>query len=187
MRKSESKRRFGPEMLRIGTTMGVPEVLRDLGADPVQILAEVGIDQNLFDNPNNQISFMARGRMIEHCARRTACPHFGLLVGQKAGLASFGLVGLLAQYSTDIGTALSSLVRFMHLHVKGATTALRLDSGLAAFEYQIYHADVPGNDMVGEGAVAVAFNVMRDLSGDAWSPVEIRFAHRKPQSQRPYL
>jgi len=173
-------------MLRIGATIGVPEVLRSLGEDPTEVLAEVGVDLELFDNPNNQISYLARGRLVEHCARRTACPHFGLLVGQKSGLASFGFVGLLAKYSPDVGSALRSLVRYMHLHVRGATTTLAVDSGLAVLEYQIYQTRALGNDQVGAGAVAVAFNFVRDLCGNDWEPVEVRFAHRKPEDMAPF-
>lgn len=166
--------------MRIGATIAVPEVLRSLGADPVEVLAEVGIDIDLFDDPNNRISFLARGRMMAHCAKRTGCPHFGLLVGQRAGLHSLGLMGLLAKYSPNVELALGSLIRYLHLHVRGATTALSVDSGLAVFEYQIYQAGALGNDQVGEGAVAAAFNILRDLCGDDWKPIEVRFAHRKP-------
>jgi len=173
-------------MLRIGATMGVPEVLRSLGHDPALVLPEVGIDLELFDNPNNLISFTARGQMIAHCANRTGCPHFGLLVGEQSGLASFGMVGLLARYSQTAGDALRSLVRFMHLHVRGATTTLAVDSDLAVLEYQIYHPRVPGNNQVGQGAVAVAFNVIRDLCGSDWLPVEVRFAHSRPEDIAPY-
>jgi len=173
-------------MLRIGATMGVPEVLRSLGQDPAVVLAEVGIGLELFDNPNNLISFKARGQMIEHCANRTGCQHFGLLVGQQSSLDSFGMVGLLARYSKTAGDALRSLVRFMHLHVRGATTILTVDSDLAVLEYQIYHSRVPGNDQVGEGAVAVAFNILQELCGTDWAPVEVRFAHRRPVDQAPY-
>ena len=81
-------------MLRIGPNIGLPDVLRSLGADPVKVIAEVGIDHELFDNPNNLISFKARGRLMAHCAERMSCQHFGLLVGRQAGLRSLGLAGL---------------------------------------------------------------------------------------------
>lgn len=166
--------------------MGVPEVLRSLGKDPAEVLAEVDLDLELFDDPNNRISFLARGRMMAHCADRTGCKHFGLLVGQRSGLFSFGFVGLLAKYSPDVGTALNSLVRYMHLHVRGALTSLVADSDLAVLEYQIYQPHALGNEQVGEGAVAVAFNIVRELCGEGWEPVEVRFAHRKPEDVKPY-
>ena len=53
------KKKVEQPMLRIGATIGLPEVLISLGADPAKLLAEVGIDLELFDNPNNLISFQA--------------------------------------------------------------------------------------------------------------------------------
>lgn len=166
--------------------MGVPEVLESLGMDPAEVLAELGLGLELFDDPNNRIAFAARGRIMEHCAERTGCPQFGLLVGQKAGLSSFGLVGLLAKYSPDVGSALNSLVRFMHLHVRGATTTLAVGSELVELEYQIYQAGARGNDQVGAGAVAVAHNILCDLCGKEFKPIEARFAHREPEDVEPF-
>lgn len=185
-RQRTHKRKTAQPTLRIGATIGVPEVLQDLGTDPAEILAEVGVDLSLFDNPNNPISYVARGRMLAHCATRTNCPHFGLLVGEKADLSSFGIVGLLAKNSADVETALRSLVRYMHLHVRGARVNLTADGDLVVLEYQIYQARVQGNDQVGDGAVAVAFNLVRDLCGNEWTPVEVRFAHRLPENVSPY-
>ena len=186
MKRPDDKHGNSIAMLRIGATMGVPEVLRDLGANPTEVLAEVGLGLELFDDPNNRIAFAARGRMMEHCAKRTRCPHFGLLVGQKAGLKSFGLVGLLAKYSPDVGSALNSLMRFMHLHVRGATTALYVGPELAELEYQIYQAGARGNDQTGAGAVAVANNILRDLCGNDFKPIEARFAQREPADVEPF-
>ena len=80
-------------MLRIGPNIGLPDVVRSLGADPVKLMAEVGIDHELFDSPNKLISFKARGRLMAPCADQTSCPPFGLLVGRSAGRRSVGLAG----------------------------------------------------------------------------------------------
>ena len=173
-------------MLRIGPNIGLPDVLRSLGADPIKVMAEVGIDHALFDSPNNLISFKARGRLMAHCAERTSCQHFGLLVGRQAGLRSLGLAGLRSKYSSDVGSALNNLIRFLHLNVRGATTSLATDSGLAALEYQIYHTQARCNDQVGGGAVAVMYNILRELCGEDWRPIEVRFAHRKPVDEAPF-
>ena len=74
----------------------------------------------------------------------------------------------------------------MHLHVRGARATLTTESGMAMLEYQIYQPNTPGNDQVGDGAVAVSFNIMRELCGADWKPVEVRFAHRKPEDITPY-
>jgi AraC-like DNA-binding protein len=179
--------RTAPETtVRIGPTMAIPAVLRSLGADPGEVLAELGLDLQLFDDPDNRISYAARGRLLAHCAARTGCRHFGLLVGQQAGLQSLGLVGLVAKYSPDVGTALRNFVRHSHLHVRGAAPTLELDGDSAMLGFETYEPVLEATDQIAAGAVAVLFNVLRALCGPEWKPVEVRFAHRKPGDVGPF-
>jgi len=186
MAKQTASRRPTEAMLRVGPTMGLPAVLRSLGADPAEVLTEAGFDTRLFDDPDNVMSYTARGRLLAHCVERTHCPHLGLLVGQHGGLHSLGLIGLLVKYSPDVGTALRNLVRYFHLHVRGAVPTLTVEGGAAIFGYQVYQAGASAVDQAGDGAVAVIFNIMRELCGPDWKPSEAWFAHRKPQNVEPY-
>jgi AraC-like DNA-binding protein len=170
----------------VGASLAIPAVLRSLGADPAKVLAEAGVDFELFDDPNNMMSFAVRSHLLAHCAARMDCPHFGLLAGQQNGLHSLGLVGLLVKSTPDARTALRSLVRYTHLHVTGAAFDLAVDSGTASLSYGIYVPYVAGHDQTGDGAMAAFFNVMRELCGPEWRPLEVRFAHRRPSDVRPY-
>lgn len=172
--------------LRIGATIALPEVLRGLGADPAEVLAEAGFDLALFDNPDNRISFRERGRLLAHCVSRTGCQHFGLLVGQQAGLHSLGLAGLLVKYSPDVETALRNLTSFFHLHVRGAVTSLTVDGSSALMAYSVIQAGVEGNEQVGDGAVAAICNVLKSLCGPQWRPRRVLFSHRAPEDLGPY-
>lgn len=167
--------------IRVGTVLAVPDVLRQLGADPAGVLGAVGLGLELFDNPDNRISFAARGRLFSHCVATTGCPHFGLLVGRQAGLQSLGLIGLLAKYSPDVGSALRSLVRFFHLHNRAATIELAVDGERSTLSYDAGQPDGEAADQIGDGVVAVMFNIMRGLCGGDWAPIESRFAHRPPE------
>jgi AraC-like DNA-binding protein len=149
-------------------------------------LNEAGLELDLFNDPENRISFVARGRLFSHCVARTGCPHFGLLLGQHAGLHSFGLVGLLVKYSPDVGTALRSLVRHYHLHAGGAAPALAVDGDRAMLSFGIYQPHIEAAEQIGDGAVAVMFNVMRGLCGPGWQADEARFAHRRPEDVAPF-
>jgi AraC-like DNA-binding protein len=173
-------------MLRIGATMGLPAVLRGLGVDPAPLLAEVGLELSLFDNPDNLLSFSARGRLLQHCVARTGCAHLGLLVGQRSGLQSLGLAGSLVKYSPDLETALRSLVRFFRHHTRGARATLTLDGQLAYFGYRIDQPRTAGMDQVGDGALAVMLNIMQSLCGPGWKPSQVTFAHRKPDNVEPF-
>jgi AraC-like DNA-binding protein len=164
----------------------IPEVLRSLGADPADVCAEAGINVALFDDPNNLISYRAASRLFRVCVERTGRPHFGLLVGQKSGLNCLGFVGLLVKYSPDVEIALRRLVRYMHLHIRGAVTTLEVSGKRAIFRYEIYEPDAEATDQIGDGAVATMYNIMLELCGPNWNPLEVRLAHRKPDDVAPF-
>ena len=166
--------------------MALPAVLRSLGADPAQVVAEAGLDLALFNDPDNLISYAARGRLVSHCVARTGCQHFGLLLGQQGDLHSLGLVGLLVKYSPDVETALRSLVRYTFLHVRGAATSLAVDGDMVMLSYEVHQPLAEVTDQVGDGAVALLFNIMRSLCGADWKPAEVWFAHRKPSDGAPF-
>jgi AraC-like DNA-binding protein len=170
----------------MGTALSIPALLRPLGANPEEVLAEVGYDLKLFEDPENRISLAAHNHIVGHCVTRTGCRHFGLLVGQQDGLHSLGLMGLLVKYSPDVGTALRSLVRYMHLHVRGATTSLDVNGGSAMLTYEIHEPGVEAVDQVCDGAVALMHNIMRELCGPDWRPTEAWFAHRRPDDVGPF-
>jgi AraC-like DNA-binding protein len=172
--------------VRIGPICGVPAVLQSLGHDPAEVLGEIGVDPRLFDDPDHLISYAVRGRILGHCAAKTGCRHFGLLIGAHGGLEGFGIVGLLARYSTDVATALQRLVGYLHLHVRGAAANLYVAGDLATLRYDILQPDVDAVDQLGEAAVATMFKILRGLCGSDWRPIEIRLAHRAPPNLRPY-
>jgi hypothetical protein len=46
---------------RIGVAAAIPAVLMNLGADPAEVLAEAGVDHKLVDDPDDLVSYAARG------------------------------------------------------------------------------------------------------------------------------
>ena len=186
MSKPAPKHPAANAIVRIGTVASIPAVLRELGASPESVLGKAGIEPALFENPDNVISYKARGRLLRVCVEQTKCPHFGLLVGQKAGIESLGLPGLLAKYSPDVETALCNLVGAMHLHVRGATVDFSVDTRTAILRYDVHEPDAEASNQIGDGAVAIMHNVMLSLCGANWKPIEIWLAHRQPENLRPF-
>ena len=183
----KARRNLGEATLRVGGALEIASVVRDLGIDPLEMLIEAGIEPSLFDDPDNLITYRARGRLMTRCVVRTGCPHFGLLVGQRMNLQSLGLVGLLARNAPTVEAALRSLVTFLHLHARGAVMDLTVDPGLATLSYDAYQPAVEATAQTGDGATAMMLNVMRTLCGSDFQPIEARFAHGKPDGNSLYL
>lgn len=173
-------------VLRVDIIMHVPALLRGLGIDPQALLAELGLAPGTFADPTNTISFASLGRLTALVVRRTGCAHFGLLIGQGAGLGSIGLVGRFAQSAPDVGTALRSLMSHFHLRDRGAVLSLSASGGSATLGYDIYQSGIEATDQICDGAIAIAMNAMRTLCGRGWRPSEVRFSHAIPADPHPF-
>jgi AraC-like DNA-binding protein len=172
--------------LRIGGPLAIPEVLLRFGVDPGEILASVGLDAGIISDPENPVPCASLGRLISACVARTRCRHFGLLVGERGGPASLGLVGLLIRQAPDVGTALRQAALYLHLHDRAAVVVLSAQDGVARIAYAIYAPGVESSDQIGEGAIAITCNVVRSLCGADWAPTEVLLAGRRPADVRPY-
>jgi len=173
-------------MVRVGASIALIPVLESLGANPDRLLTEAGADRSLFDSPDNWVSYKARNHWVAHCVERTGCRHLGLLVGQRNHLHSLGLIGLLAKYSPDVESALRSLVRHFHLHLRGGSATFSVEGRAAMYGFESWVPGAEANEQVEDAALASAFNFLRTLCGTDWNATEVRFAHRKPEDVRPY-
>jgi AraC-like DNA-binding protein len=170
---------------RISTMYAVPLVLESLRVDPGEVLGEVGLDAQLFEDTNNLIPDERVGPMLLHCAARTGREDFALRVGAQARLDSVGLVGALAASAPDVGTALRVLSRFLGLNDGAAIASVGAEGRFGSLTYAVYESIV-GTGQLYQLVGAVAFNVMRDLCGPEWTPAEIRLPCRRPRDVRPY-
>lgn len=97
-----------------------------------------------------------------------------------------GLLGFVTRHSPDVETALRNLVRYTHLHVRGAVTTLAVHGDLALLSFDVVLPHLEANDQTGDGSMAMFFNIMRALCGPDWQPIEVRFSHAQPEDVRPF-
>ena len=185
MRKTAAHQPVNPTV-RMASVLAIPEVLRSLGANPEEVLGELGYDLKLFDDAENRISYAARNQILSHCAARTGCPDFGLRIGQHNGLHTFALMGLLVKYAPDVATALRSFVRIARIHVQGASVNLAVEGNSAMLTWQVHEPGMEAIDHIGDGALATLYNIMHELCGPDWRPTEAWFAHRIPADVGPF-
>lgn len=174
-------------MLRIAPLGAVPDLLRSFGVAPGPLLQQFGLSEAaMFQDPDATMPFAAAGSLLKACAQTTACPHFGLLVGQRGDIASLGAIGLLLRNAPDVKTALNELVTNLDLHDRGATTFLEVSDKRAVLRYEIYEHGVEGMDQISDCAMAIGLNIMRALCAPNWTPTEVRLRHQQPVAIEPY-
>jgi AraC-like DNA-binding protein len=167
--------------VRIAPLMGLPAVLEHFGVDPQSLLGEFGIDPDAFRNPENRIAYARVGRLFGRCAQVTSCEHFGLLVGERAGITSLGAVGYLALSAQDVYSALRILQQRYHLADGGGTITLERVGRHVSFGYEIVEPGVENADQLVLAAVAIGFNIVRTLCGPQWAASDVQLSMHAPR------
>jgi AraC-like DNA-binding protein len=175
-----------PGYIHLGVAKEIVPTLRDLGIEPDPVIREVGLDPRLFDDGANVIPFAALGRLLTLCVARTNCPHFGLLVGQRATILSLGLVGRLMLHSETVGDALRALVANLSIQNRGAVPSLTIGDDVALFTFSVYHRAVENADQISDGSIAVTVNALRTLCGSDWNPTEVLLPRASPTDPEPF-
>jgi AraC-like DNA-binding protein len=184
---ASTMRAAAPGDLRLGVASGIWTALRDLGADPEQVIADGGHAPRIFDDSATLISHAALGRLYRHCAERTNCPHFGLLVGEKASLSSLGLVGMLMKSSDTLGEALRVLEAYLRIINRGAVVRVEADAEIVVLSYSVYEpGGGEGVAQFSDGALAAALRVICELCGTQLEPSEVLIPRRPPADLEPY-
>jgi len=182
----------GPErpaprgFIHLGVANEIYGVLQDLGVDPDAIVAEAGLDPRLFDNPRNLISVFVLGNFLHLCAKRTNCPHIGLLVGRRTTLDALGLVGSLMRASETLGAALRALEVHLKIQNRAVVVYLEVESGVAVLSFAPCEAMGDGARYICEVELAATVWAMRELCGPDWAPSEVLIPRREPADAGPY-
>lgn len=171
---------------RVGGFTAVPALIRQLGADPLSILTDIGLTPDSFDRPEQRIPYTAMGKLFHEAASRTACLHFGLLCGRAWHLSDLGLVGEVVRNSPTAGRALRMLTVHQHLNSDGGLVFLLQRDGAADIGYAVYQPGVDGASQIYDMVMAGYCNFLHELCGPDWTPSEVFFPHAKPANVDPY-
>ena len=172
---------------RVGFLSAVPGMLRDFGVDPTSVLASAGLSANALDDPEARIPFASMGLLIEAATRATKCEHFGLLVGQKIGAASLGLIGELMSHAPTLRVALRDVAIHQHHNSRGAVAYLLECDDQALFGYAIYHPGTRAQFQIYDGAAAAGFNIIRQMiPAESLHETEVLLSRAAPEDPEPY-
>jgi AraC-like DNA-binding protein len=183
---SASRRTIPPGYIHLGVSKEIAPLLRELGFDPNSLICEVGLNPRLFEDGTNVVPFAALSRLYTLCAAHTHCPHFGLLVGQRATILSMDLVGRLMQHSETVGAALEEFVSNLGVQDRAVVGSLTSSDGMALLTFAVYQPHTESAEQITDASLAIAVNALRSLCGPEWRPTEVLVPRVTPASLEPY-
>jgi AraC-like DNA-binding protein len=156
------------------------DVLRSLGADPAQILENVGLEPNLFVNLERTILYSDL-ELLSEAMRATGCRDLGLHVGILQGIDAAGLVGLVSMNSPTVRDALGVIVAGLKTTDGGGAVMLAVRDDVATLGYSVIAGGVKNAEQFCDASVAILLNAMRQFCGMRWCPDRVYLMNEPPE------
>src|SRR4051812_20436797 len=102
-------------------TTGLLDRIVAAGANPDEILSTAGLQRSHLAKAEGLIPTSAFARLLTDVARATGDPYFGLHFGEQFNLKHVGALSYVVLNSPSIAAAVDNVVRFLHIHNRGAT------------------------------------------------------------------
>ncbi len=176
-----------PGEVRLAPLRSIAGLMREMGHDAAQTLAECGLEASALDEPGRSVPFHVAAALVQRAAWATGRKDFGLLIGQRFEIDDLGLLGQLIWRAHTVGEALHDLQRFIHLQDRGSVTYVNvLDDGTVVFGYSILDPITPGVGLAYDTVMAIAMKILRTVCGPRFKAIEVCLAHAAPEDVAPY-
>jgi AraC-like DNA-binding protein len=166
------------DLVRASALRGFESLVRDLGGDPVPLLAQARLAPERLADPEAFISYGAIGRTLERAARELACPDFGRRLGRRQGVEVLGPVALVGRHARSAEEAVRQMARYFHVY----TSALRADlvdigNGRYRYVLDVRAPRSPGTVQAPERSLGIALRLLEELTGSGARPLRVFLPH----------
>ncbi len=153
-----------------------------LGADPVKLRDDVGIEASALDELDRRVPPTQLRTLWGEAAARTGEESFGLrLVELSRPYPPDHVLGYAVMTSATLGDAYRRVVRYVRLVDGSLSVSLDLEGYCAHVRLGVHASEGPGRHGV-EYALGMLYEPGRRTMGDAFSIREARFEHGAPRS-----
>lgn len=175
-----------PPLQRIGPLAKAAQLLGEHGFDIADALDGLGVTIEDLGSPDNYIPFQQAIRLLDRCAEISSIPHFGLLLGSTSGLAEIGMAGQLMAAAPTLRDALIAFVGVQPGYSSGASFYITSLGDEWILGYNAYVPQATSSHQIYDLVMAVACNVIEELTSSSVRPLEVLVCHTLPENRRPY-
>ncbi len=154
-------------------------VLERGGIDVPRLVAEVGIDPRVLDDPDERVPAERMFRLLEHAARLTGDDALGLHAAEAIPFGAFAVLDYVAASSRNVGEGLERIARYYSLVHNRAELDLKVSGGEARLTHRM-HVPVVAPRLAVEFMFATIALRGRSLTGRPWPIRHVRLVHEAP-------
>ncbi len=102
--------------VRSGGVAGIVELVRQLGANPFELIEQAGLGHAQLRNPDTYIPYPRLAELLELAAHSCQSPLFGLLLAERQASDVLGELITAVAGSGSVGEAISTAAKYLYLH-----------------------------------------------------------------------
>jgi AraC-like DNA-binding protein len=167
-------------MISLAATTGLLHRIAEVGGSPDEVLRAAGVPRSAFSGFDGFIANAAFSRVLEEAARLTGDGFFGLHFGERFDPTDLGALHYVVCNSPTVADAIANIVRYIHVHNRGATVWWDVEGTRGYLCYKLTAAGTESQRQHNEFSMAVSVKGFRMLAGPLWTPSRIQFMHPVP-------
>ncbi len=174
--------------IRARALYGFHEVAARNGGDAARLFADCGIDSSRLTDPDFPVPGIAVAQLFENAARTLGVPDFGLQLSEFHDASILGTVALVVLNSDTVAAALDAIASNIQFHNPGARVRITTDATrrIARYEHEPGLRDGEPRRQAIEMIFAIAFRLLRTLTGNDGSAWRVQFRHGRGATLRQY-
>lgn len=167
-------------IIRTTTLFGYAELADSLGLDTDALLAQVGLNRVLLEDPDYPVTVDRVRALLECSAQTSGTESFGLRLGERRRLANLGTIGLVIREEPTGLAALRTLSKYLQLVIPSLYISIEEFDELIIIREELMFTQAAQVRQSIEMALAVMMGILRELLGRRWNAHSVYFSHRPP-------
>ena len=173
-------------LIRSSLLSEFPQLIRDLGGSPDEVLEMAGLSLEQIEQPALLIPFDKQIQLLQISAQQCRTEDLGLQLARRQDMAVFGALSLLAMQCHTVQQGLLLFGRYLHYSVQAVNLRLEEKHDLAYFILDTPYDLAAESHQFWDHGLAMACTVMRMLCGANWAPRSTYLRRPAPVDARPY-
>lgn len=164
---------------------GYVDFVKALDGDAEELLNTVGINPKGLALPEYPVPYEKFVELLQLTSQRLQSPCFALELGKFEYATALGLVGLLAEKSPDLRTALNHVQHYSKVFTRGAEISFVEVDPLVIIQINIASTHLICRQSI-DVVMGVMITTLKSILGNAWSPNMVYLEHSGEGCEKEY-
>lgn len=173
-------------LIRSSLLSEFPQLIRDLGGSPDEVLETAGLSLEQIEQPALLIPLHKQIQLLKLAAHSCRTEDLGLQLAQRQDMAVFGALSLLAMQCHTVQQGLQMFGRYLHYSVQAVDLRILEKNDLAYFILDTRYDIATESNQFWDHGLAMACTVTRMLCGAGWAPRSTFLRRPAPNDAGPY-